>query len=220
MISEGRRHASICNISQPKQEPKDAVLKPSATPLNANVVSGVGSTGSGERVALQTALANANGKEESRVRCRFDAGSHKSFITSKAVDRFSLRPVRSESLGIKAFGQTEADRKERDVVEFSLTSLRGGKVINISCFVVNAITSIVNVHPEEVKKRYKHLNNVWFSDVSRHKEMLSIQILIGSDFIWQFQEGESLRGGPNEPAAVKTTLGWVLCGPLRGLRRN
>ena len=73
----------------------------------------------------------------------------KSFITSKAVDRLSLEPVRSEPLGIKAFGQTEADRKERDVVEFSL---RGGKVVNISCFVVNAITNLVNVHPEEVKK--------------------------------------------------------------------
>ena len=50
--------------------------------------------------------------------------------------------------------------------------------------------------------------------------MLSIQILIGSDFIWQFQEGESLRGGPNEPVAVKTTLGWVLSGPLRGKHLN
>ena len=43
-----------------------------------------------------------------------------SFITAEAVDRLSLRLVRSESLGIKAFGQTEADRKERDVVEFSI----------------------------------------------------------------------------------------------------
>ena len=142
-----------------------------------------------------------------RKRAEFDTGSHKSFITAEAVDRLSLRPVRSESLGIKAFGQTEADRKERDVLEFSLTPLRGGKVVDTSCFVVDAITNIVNVHPEEVKKQYKYLNNVSFSDVSRHKEMLSIQILIGSDLIWQFQESESLRGGPNEPVAVKTTLG-------------
>ena len=216
MMCKGKHHASICNISQPKQEPKDAALTPSATPLNANAVSWVGSTGSGKSVALQTALANVNGKEESRVRCLFDTGSHKSFITAEAVDPLCLRPVRGESLCIKAFGQTEADRKETDVVEFSLTSLRGGKVVNISCFVVDLITSIVNVHPEEVKKQCKYLNNVSFSDVSRHNEMLSIQILIGSDFIWQFQESESLRGGPNEPVAVKTTLVWVLSGPLRG----
>ena len=59
MISEGRRHASICNISQPKQESKDAALKPSATPLNAYAVSGVGSTGSGE-----SGLADSLGKFE------------------------------------------------------------------------------------------------------------------------------------------------------------
>eukprot|EP00794_Sanderia_malayensis_P015458 gene15458-biopygen12863 len=33
-----------------------------------------------------------------------------------------------ETLGIKAFGHREVDRKERDVVEFTLSSLRGGKV--------------------------------------------------------------------------------------------
>jgi len=60
------------------------------------------------------------------------------------------------------------------------------------------------------------LQKVWFSDVARHQDTLCIDILIGSDFFWNFQAGETIRGGPDEPVAVKTSLGWVLSGPLKG----
>ena len=214
---KGKHHISICINAQPRPEFKDAEPKHNnATQLNASAASWVGSTGSGERVALQTALAKVNEKEECKVRVLFDTGSHKSFVTAEAVCKLGLRPVRKENLGIRAFGQKEAESKERDVVEFSLSPLRGGKSTIISCFVVDDITCIVNVHPEQVKKQYKHLSSLWFADVSRQEERLTVQVLIGSDFIWQFQEGESIRGGPNEPVAVKTTLGWTLSGPLKG----
>ena len=40
--------------------------------------------------------------------------------------------------------------------------------------------------------------------------------MVGSDWIWPFQEGGTIRGGQQEPVAVKTSLGWVLSGPLKG----
>eukprot|EP00794_Sanderia_malayensis_P015555 gene15555-biopygen13266 len=178
------------------------------------------STGSGGRVALQTALAKVNENTGSTVRVLFDTGNHKSFITAEAVAKLGLNCLRKETLGIKAFGHREVDRKERDVVEFTLSSLRGGKVTTVTCFVVDEITNIVNVHPEDAKKFYKHLKDVWFADCSRYDRLLDIQVLVGSDFLWEFQEGTCIRGGPNEPAAVKTTLGWVLSGPLSGKCSN
>ena len=83
-------------------------------------------------------------------------------------------------------------------------------------FAVDDITSIANIHVEDVKKLYPHLHMIYFSDVSRFEDQLSIQILIGSDFQWEFMEGEEIRGGPHEPVAIKTPLGWVLSGPLKG----
>ncbi len=107
---------------------------------------------------------------------------------------------------IKAFG-IHPDDRERDVVELYVNSLRGGKRVKISCFVVENINDTSNVHVEKVKKLYPHLHMIWFSDVSRFDEMLSIQILVGADYQWEFLEGEEKRGGPREPVAVKTTLG-------------
>ena len=60
------------------------------------------------------------------------------------------------------------------------------------------------------------MNKIWFSDVSRNQETLEVDVLIGSDEIWSFQEGETIRRGLKEPVAVKTTLGWVMSGPLKG----
>ena len=214
-LCKGKHHTSICDNNGNFQA-KVARPIPTATPLDPNVASWVGITGSGTRVALQTALANGNGKRESKVRVLFDTGSQKSFITAKAIGNLGLRPVRSETLGIKAFGSREADIAKREVYEFTLCPLRGGKRVKIECFVVNDISSIVTEHAELSKKDYPHLHNVYFSDVSKNEDMLPVDILVGSNFFWEFQMGETIRGGPHEPVAVNTTLGWVLSGPVKG----
>ena len=50
-------------------------------------------------------------------------------------------------------------------------------------------------------------------------ETCEIDMLIGSDFYWEFVTGEVVRGGEG-PVAVNTTLGWMLSGPanLTGCR--
>ena len=213
---KAKHHVSICSSIPVKPKNKDAPISTPESTLSPSAPAWVGSMCSGDSVALQTALANVNDKKECKVRVLFDSGSHRSFISAKAVENLGLRPVRRENLSIKAFGCRETDESVRDVVEFYLVPLWGGKKVKVSCFVVNDITSIANIHVEEVKKLYPHLRMIYFSDVSRFEDKLSIQILIGSDFQWEFMEGEEIRGGPHEPVAVKTTLGWVLSGLLKG----
>ena len=70
--------------------------------LNVNAPIWTGSTGFRNSVALQTALAKVNERKEKRVRVLFDTGSHKSFITARAVETLGLRPVSREKLAIKA----------------------------------------------------------------------------------------------------------------------
>ena len=54
-----------------------------------------------------------------------------------------------------------------------------------------------------------------FSDVSGEIS-LQVDVLVGANFLWEFQGRQTIRGAKNEPVAVETTLGWVLSGPLNG----
>ena len=218
---KGKHHVAVCHNNRPKLTtpfaPKAYPHSPgAAAPLNANATSWVGKTGSGENVALQTALEKVKGvKKECRVRILFDTGSHKSFITAEAVDKIGLPVVRREKLGIQAFGSKEAEVRVREVVDVCLSPLHESERVVISCYVVDEISSIPNVHPEVVRQLYTHLTGIWFSDVCRAEETLAVDILIGSDAVWEFQEGTSIRGGPGEPVAIRTKMGWVLFGPLK-----
>ena len=192
----------------------------SASALNPAASSWAGSVQSEGEVALQTALAVIDDKKERKVRVLFDSGSQKSFITARAVHELGLDTVRSENLGIRAFGVNEADCELRDVVQCRVSNVKGGQGVDIECYVVPEITNIANVHIEIVKMDYPYLKKLYFSDVDRTQEDLECHILIGSNFIWEFQKGQTIRGGPNEPVAVQTTLGWVLSGPLKGRKAN
>ena len=204
-------------VSDPPPAPTGLVAPAASAPvLNPAASSWTGSIQSEGEVALQTALAVVNDKKERRVRVLFDSGSQKSFITARAVRELELETVRREKLCIRSFGVSEAEYEWREVVKCSVSNVKGGKSVDIECFVVPEIANIANVHVEIVKMDYPYLQELYFSDVARAQEELECHILIGSNFIWEFQKGQTNRGGPSEPVAVQTTLGWVLSGPLKG----
>ncbi|XP_065053577.1 uncharacterized protein LOC135682559 isoform X2 [Rhopilema esculentum] len=207
---------SLASDNKVKMQSSDA----SAAALNPNATTWVGSTESStsapdERVALQTALARVKGRRESRMRVLFDTGSQKTFISAKAVDRLALKPLREESLGIKTFGKSEPEVKMREVYELELEPLHNGKSVTVEAFLVDEISTISNVHVEEIKKNYQHLCDIYFSDVSRSEDLLEIDILIGANYLWSFHEGQVIRGGQQDPVAIKTVLGYVLSGPVK-----
>ena len=207
------------SVGANKEAQQQASASASAPTLNPGAEVWVGSTGSfcpnsGERVALQTALARVEGSEKSKVRVLYDSGSQKTFISAKVVDKLDLKPLREEELGIKTFGKSEPELKKRAVYEVALAPLHGhGRSVVVEAFIVDEISTISNIHVEKVKLDYEHLSNIYFSDVSKF-DVLEIDILIGSNHLWNFQEGQVIRGGLKEPVAVKTALGWVLSGPV------
>ena len=91
-----------------------------------------------------------------KLRVLFDSGSHRSFITAKALSKYKLKSVRTESLGIKVFGAIEAVTLMREVVELSLGSLHGNKNVKIEAFDLKDISSIPKIIAEIIKHNYKH----------------------------------------------------------------
>ena len=218
----GKHHTSLCYFSKDSTVSKNpSPLRPSAPPFvgtstgSTNVASCTNSLGPGSSAALQTALAVVNGNDKVKVRVLFDSGSQKTFVTPTVVERAKLQVVRKENLGIKAFGSETAERKLRDVVELDLRAARGGKRVKVEAYVVEKISEISNCNVEIVKSKYKHLADIEFSDVS-DEISLQVDVLVGANFLWEFQGKQTIRGEKNEPVAVETTLGWVLSGPLNG----
>ena len=210
----GRNHlVSVCD--SPLRPVTNAFeVAPVANPINASPRSL--HVGTGGRVALQTACATVSGEgEPQKVRVLFDAGSHRSFVTTRVAQHAQLRVVRQDWLGISKFGQTSRDMQLRDVVHMKESSLGCQKVIEIEAYVVPEISTIQNSHVEIAKYEYPHLKGLWFSDMSRGREEMSINVLIGVDYLWSFHKGCIIKGNLDEPVAVETALGLILSGPMK-----
>ena len=70
------------------------------------------------------------------------------------------------------------------------------------------------------KERYPHLSQVQYADSCASNESMPVDVLIGSDYMWEFLNGVEIRGEPGEPVAVSTKVGWVMSGPVDGHSRE
>ncbi|XP_028413911.1 uncharacterized protein LOC114536757 [Dendronephthya gigantea] len=210
-------HVALCDASLKDEETCKNEEIPS-TKVNNNVASPCNNllAGTGGLVALQTARGVLRGERVAKVRVLFDGGSHRSFVTSHAASLVNPRGLRREFLGINTFGQKCTKAEQREVVELKLQPVNGDKIISIEAYVVPEICTVQNSHVELARKNYSHLEGVWFSDVVNFQEELEVDVLIGADYLWNFQTGETKKGKTGEPVAIQTELGWVLSGPLRG----
>ena len=157
-------------------------------------------------------------RSDARVRVLFDSGSQRSFVTQKVVERTGVPVKRREWVELRTFGKERCAGKLRDVLEVNVAPVKGGESTRIEVYSVDSISQITNEHVEAKKKDYPHLEGLWFSDVCKAKEVLEVEMLIGADYLWLFQEGRTVRGQSDEPVAVETKLGWVLSGPLKARR--
>ena len=192
--NKGFHHASLCEAKPqtPTQTPSGESSPQPIGPVPVNSPSSM-LVGTESRIALQTAQALIKGTRQGRVRVLFDSGSHRSFVTTKAASNYDLQIVRKEWLSISTFGQRGMDSGLREVARFDVMPLHGGKVQPLEAYVVPDISHISNEHVEVVKNDFLHLRDLWFSDVCQSKDELEIDVLIGADYLWEFQKGRRTR---------------------------
>ena len=94
---------------------------------------------------------------------------------------------------------------------------RLGQYTSLDVFVVPHICEPLTSQPlYQYLELYPHLGGLELAD-NPWKEMCEVDLLVGSDFYWDFVSGGTQRGDKG-PVAVETTLGWILSGPTEFIR--
>ena len=167
----------------------------------------------GGKVILQTVpaiICGSNGCSKV-VRCFLDRGSQTSFVRQSIVEELGL-DGKSVRIAVSGFGGKSDKETLRRRIAFTLAPVdKPGKPCGIEALTTQVIcrpAEAVDVFPSE----WSHLQDIKFPEDFPRSEQ-QIDVLIGLDFYYSFVTRDIVKGGPSEPVAVRTSLGWVFCGP-------
>ena len=148
----------------------------------------------------------------------FDTGSQCTYLTERARDALNLMTVRKVPMMMKTFGQNNGTVQICDLVRFIVKGSEGDSPVLIEAYVVPVIcASLQGQNIEHAKQTYLHLNGLKLADETCEQQDAEIDLLVGSDQMWQFFSGQKISGKSGVcPVAFETLLGWVLSGPVEG----
>lgn len=206
--------ATTTPVTSPNPMTTHSTLNPTATSFTPPTSTSFCAS-SNKVVLLQTAVAEiSDPRDPCRVlnaRIVMDCGSQKSYLTQRVKQILSLPLTSTQQLSIAAFGSSKGEPLSCGLVRLAVRTKSGVKQ-ELDVFVVPHICDPLTTQPvDSCSKMYSHLADLDFADVSPD-ETLEVDMLIGSDFYWDFVTGRTVRGGSG-PVAIETTLGWVLSGP-------
>ena len=188
----------------------------SSPPVSSSVVANSVAVSSGGKVILQTVpaiLSGSNGCSKV-VRCFFDPGSQTSFVRQSVIDELGL-DGKNVKIAVSGFGGGASKSSLRKRIVFTVAPVdKSGQPQCIEALTTPVIcrpAEAVEIHP----RRWSHLQNIVFPEEFPREEQ-EIDVLIGLDFYYSFVTRDIVKGGSSEPVAVRTTLGWVFCGPTGG----
>ena len=169
-------------------------------------------------VLLQTATANvSNPRSGKTVQARlvFDSGSQRSYITNSLRSSLELPSLRYENLVIKTFRAGSGQPKRCDVVQLCVSKAGGGLNLHVDAYDVPSICAPLSQQKIELAQAsYEDLSFLELANSSTGGDGMPIDILIGSNFYWQFMVGETRFGMYGGPVVINKHLGWVLSGPV------
>ena len=137
------------------------------------------------------------------------------------MNALKLETVKTETLRITTFGSRDQQLQAVNLGELTLTKPETGFAMTLNAFSVPHICSDLQGQDLHwVKENYQRLKDIDFADTCTDCGPMQIDLLIGSDYIWNFLDGKTIRGeksGHGGPAAVSTKVGWVLSVPVENL---
>ena len=146
----------------------------------------------------------------------FYSGSQKSYVSYDLRDALNLPTVRREMLTIKTFGSEIGRLKSYDVTQFAVRSPYDGVTVFVSAYVVPTVCAPLRDQATDLAvAEYPYLNGLPLADFpATNDDEMSVHILIGSDFYWNFMKGGVIKSQGWGPVAMESVLGWILSGPI------
>ena len=169
---------------------------------------------------MQTAEANIlnlNQKNTTKSFIVFDSGAQRTYITKGLKQKLNLTPFKEEEIAIKVFGSTESKVQNIDVVKLIVIGAR--KNVYVEALVIPTICSnlYTQCSNKTISNIYSHLKNLKRAQKS-NETCVKVDILIGLDYYYyNLMTGNIIKGKPNEPIALESTLGWIISGPYSSI---
>ena len=214
-----RHHQSVCDAqlekpSTPVSQSVGPVSQSSTSEGNALNTSSLNVTTRNKgTILLQMAQAMAVNPVTSqlkKIRLLFDNGSQRSYVTEDLCAMLMLRAEHKEQLQLNTFGDRNHRTKNCEVVQLEIQGVNTPNQTKttalsfpVICTTLPSVTSTDNL---------PHLERLELAD-DPTSPCERIDVLIGSDFYWEFVSGDT-RTGDKGPIAIESNLGWLLSGPI------
>ncbi|XP_025266369.1 uncharacterized protein LOC112638589 [Camponotus floridanus] len=142
------------------------------------------------------------------ARAMLDQGSEVSIVSEALVQRLKL-PRTSSSVSIIGIGGARSG-STRGRVALNLSSTATGTKLKAVAFVLPRLSAYQGSSVTNLSS-WPHVRGLELAD-PRYQERDPVEILLGAEVCSTILEAGLRKGGPREPVAQKTALGWILSG--------
>ncbi|XP_063436701.1 uncharacterized protein LOC134718141 [Mytilus trossulus] len=216
-----RHHTSLCNKDHDKETASTSSTSSTCTVQTHNAEESettvlYSSLGRDRpNVLLKTAIAPLNYRGQTiDTNILFDEGAQRSFITRQVADTLDIRPTGREAIALSGFGDTDKNSRvqQLDTATVKLQTIYGDH-ISVDVLIVPKIAAPLTTYIHTAKTM-PYLQHLRLAHAVNKDASFEIGLLIGADQYWNIVEDENIRG--EGPTAVRSKLGYLLSGPLKG----
>ena len=188
---KSRHHTSLCDKSQKKS---NAVLE-GYTPVN-------------EATSLPAIVpVQIHGVT---LWSYLDTGSGRNFISSEAVRKLKLKPLRHETRQIVTVNGMK--KQSMPVFKLHIRSLNGEvqEEIDVAGANMRDFTTVKRPDLKDLKDKYEHMRDKLFYYTPNGE--YPIHLILGDATYCKIKTAEIFKGSPDDPVVEGTTFGWVVHG--------
>ena len=152
-----------------------------------------------------------NGKQELRVNGLLDDGSTRSYLNADIAAQLGLSGTPQQVTVGVLNGQKETF--VTTPVTMKLMSLDRREVVDLKVYTVDQVTGSMKATDWSKEScKWPHLKDIDFPSLGKRRQ---VDLLIGLDQPGLHFALRDVRGGPGEPVARLTPLGWTCVGPVQ-----
>uniref|UniRef100_A0A914WWH6 Integrase catalytic domain-containing protein n=1 Tax=Plectus sambesii TaxID=2011161 RepID=A0A914WWH6_9BILA len=161
-------------------------------------------------------------KEAVDVHIFFDSGSQKSFITQELADKLKLKKESEDTLSIYTFASEQPQQMKSSTVQVEVL-LKDGSTKTIQA---SALPMLTNKLPRKALKEndinlYKQASSRNLAeDIPMKNEVIIPDILIGSDYFWEFLESKETIKCPSGLYLIPSKVGILIGGKQETKEKN